>query len=449
MKTNNVFYRGELRHDYPIIERGEGIYIYDSEGNRYLDAMSGISSVNIGYGVQEVADAITEQVKKLPFCFTARFTSQGQEDLAKRIADISPSGLNKVWFSLAGAEANECAIKVARQFHVETGNPSKFKVISRWQSYHGSTLGALSLSGNLSWRKNYAPMLADYPKIAPVNCYRCPFKKAYPNCDLDCAYDLERVISSSGSQDISAFIAEPIVAGSAGATMPPPEYFKIIRSICDKYNVLFIVDEVHSGNGRSGKFYAFEHWDVIPDIITIAKGIAGGYIPLAATVIHEKIYDAIYRGSGRFVHGVTFSGHPVSCAAGIAVLNYMEKNDLVERAAEMGNYLMKRLSSLSNFTMVGQVRGKGLLIGIEFVADRITKEPFDPALGVARKISQAAFKKGLLVQAATGCADGVRGDHILICPPFTISKIEADRIVIILEEVVKEVQDHIKDTSVR
>jgi adenosylmethionine-8-amino-7-oxononanoate aminotransferase len=435
MEINYVFYRGELRQDYPIMERGEGVYIYDSEGTRYLDAMSGIAVVNIGYGVQEVVDAIAKQVKKLPFFSTVRFTSQAQNDLAKRIAEISPPGLNKVWFSLAGSEAIECAIKVARQFHVETGNPSKFKVISRWQSYHGSTLGALSVSGAGSWKKYCAPMLPDYPKIAPVNCYRCPFKKGYPGCDLDCAYDLERAIKFSGRQDISAFIAEPIGGGSSGATVPPPEYFKIIRSICDKYNILFIADEVFTGNGRTGKFFAIEHWGVTPDIIVTAKGIAGGYIPLGATVIHEKIHDAIYRGSGKFVHGLTFSGHPVACAAGIAVLDYIGKNDLIERAGEMGNYLIKKLSVLLDVPIVGQIRGKGLLIGIELVSDRMSKEPFDPALGVARKVVDMAFKKGLLVQPGSGCADGVRGDHILICPPFTISKTEVDWIAETLGEV--------------
>ncbi|MDP2268750.1 MAG: aminotransferase class III-fold pyridoxal phosphate-dependent enzyme [Deltaproteobacteria bacterium] len=444
MHSNNVFYRGELKRVYPIMERGEGVYLYDSEGKKYLDAMSGIAVANIGYGIQEVADAITEQVKKLSFCFTVRFTSQEQEDLAKRIADLSPPGLKRVWFSLSGSEANECAIKAARQYHVETGNPSKFKVISRWQSYHGSSLATLSISGAENWRRNYAPMMAEYPKIAPVDCYRCPFGKNYPGCDLDCAHDLERVIKFSGANEISAFIAEPIVAGSTGATVPPPEYFKLIRSICDKYNILFIVDEVFCGNGRTGKFYAIEHWDVVPDIISVAKGIAGGYIPLGATVIHEKIHNAIYRGSGKFVHGVTFSGHPVACAAGIAVLTYMEKKGLVERAAEMGDYLMKKLSSLTDFPMVGQIRGKGLLLGIEFVADRITKEPFDPALGIARKIVQSAFQKGLIVQPGNGGADGVRGDHILICPPFTLSRAEADQIVEILREVFKDVQKSVQ-----
>ena len=448
MHTNSVFYRGELRRTYPIMEKGEGVYIYDSEGNKYLDAMSGIAVVNLGYGVQEITDAIVEQVKKLPFCFTVRFTSQAQEDLAKKIADISPPGLDRVWFSLSGAEANECAIKVARQFHVETGNPSKFKVISRWQSYHGSTLAGLSLSGAPSWRKHYAPMLLEYPKIAPVNCYRCPFGKSYPDCDMDCAYDLESAIKFSGSENVSGFIAEPIVAGSAGAIVPPPEYFKIIRSICDKYNVLFIVDEVFSGNGRTGKFYAIEHWDVIPDIVATAKGIAGGYIPLGATVIHERIHDAIYRGSGKFVHGVTFGGHPVACAAGIAVLNYMEKHALVKRAGEMGNYLMNKLSSLLDYKMVGQIRGKGLLTGIEFVADRATKEPFDLSLEVAKKIVMSSFKKGLLVQPGSGGVDGVRGDHILICPPFTISKTEVDRIVEILGEALNEVQEGLENPAV-
>ena len=440
MHSNNVFYRGELRRVYPIMERAEGVYLYDSEGKKYLDAMSGIAVANLGYGIQEVADAIAEQIKKLPFCFTVRFTSQEQEDLAKRITDLSPPLLNKVWFSLSGAGANECAIKAARQYHVETGNPSKYKVISRWRSYHGSSLATLSISGSESWKRHYAPMMAEYPKIAPANCYRCPFNKNYPGCDLDCAHDLERVIKFSGAEEISAFIVEPVVAGSAGATVPPPEYFKIIRSICNKYNVLLIVDEVFCGNGRTGKFFAIEHWDVVPDIISTAKGIAGGYVPLGATVIHEKIYDAMQSGSGKFVHGVTFGGHPVLCAAGIAALDYMEKNGLVERAGEMGNYLMKKLSSLTDIAMVGQVRGKGLLIGIELVADRTTKEPFDPALGISRKIAQAAFQQGLIVQPGSGGADGVRGDHILICPPFSLSKVEADQIVEILRGVFKEVQ---------
>ncbi len=440
MHTNNVFYRGELKRVYPIMEKGEGIYLYDTNGNKYLDAMSGIAVANLGYGVQEVTDAVSEQIKKLPFCFTIRFTSQAQEDLAKKIADLSPPRLNRVWFSLSGAEANECAIKVARQYHVETGNPSKFKVISRWQSYHGGSLALVSLSGAPAWRKHYAPMLLEYPKIAPVNCYRCAFGKSYPQCNIECAYDLERTIKFSGAENVSAFIAEPVVAGSAGATVPPPEYFKIIRSICDKYNVLFIVDEVFSGNGRTGKFFAIEHWGVVPDIIATAKGIAGGYIPLGATVVHEKIHDAISGGSGKFNHGVTFGGHPVACAAGLAVLIYMEKHALVERAGEMGAYFMDKLSSLSGYNIVGQIRGKGLLMGIEFVADRATKEPFDVSFEVAKKIVMSAFKKGLLVQPGNGCVDGVRGDHILICPPFITTKAEVDRIVEILGEVFNEVQ---------
>lgn len=446
MEKNNVFYRGDLNRIYPVMEKAEGIYIYDSNGNKYLDAQSGIGVMNLGYGVREIIDAMADQAGKLPFCYTILYTSQAQEDLAKMIAALAPPGLNKVWFSLAGAEANECAMKAARQYHVETGNPSKYKIISRWQSYHGSTLATLSVTGNQVWRKNFAPMLFDYPKIAPANCYRCPFGKNYPGCDLDCAYDLERVINFLGNQEVAAFIAEPVVAGSAGVTAPPAEYFPIIRSICDKYNVLLILDEVFCGNGRTGKYFAIEHWKITPDIISIAKGIAGGYIPLGATIIHEKIYDAIHRGSGQFVHGLTFGGHPVACAAGLAALNYMEKHALVARAAEMGNYLMGKLSSLSDCWMVGQVRGKGLLIGIEFVADQNSKEPFEPALGVAKKIVAAAFKRGLLVQMGTGTADGVRGDHILICPPFTISKSEADRIVEILREVIKGIQENIKSS---
>jgi len=443
MGKSNVFYRGELNRDYPVLAGAQGVYVTDVEGNRYLDAQAGIAVMNLGYGIREIIDAIAVQAGKLPFCFSLLYTNQAQEELAQRLAALAPPGLNKVWFSLAGSEANECAMKAARQYHVETGNPSKYKIISRWQSYHGSTLGTLSVTGNQTWRKNFAPMLLDYPKVAPVNCYRCPFGKNYPGCDLDCAHDLERVINFLGSQEIAAFMAEPVVAGSAGATVPPLEYFKIIRSICDKYHVLLILDEVFCGNGRTGKFFAIEHWDVTPDMIATAKGIAGGYIPLGATLIHEKIHDAIQHGSGKFVHGLTFSGHPVACAAGIATLDYLEKHRLVERVGEMGSYFMEKLSSVAASRMVGQVRGKGLLIGIEFVADRSSREPFAPSLGVARKIAAAAFKKGLLVQMGSGAADGVRGDHILICPPFTISRSEADQVVSILEEAIGEVQEDV------
>ncbi len=445
MEKSNVFYRGELNRAYPVMTRGEGVYIYDEAGNKYLDAQAGIAVVNLGYGVQEIIDAMAGQAGKLPFCYTILYTNEAQEELAQRLTALAPPGLNRVWFSVAGAEANECAMKAARQYHVETGNPSKYKILSRWQSYHGSTLGTLGITGNQVWRKNFAPLLRDDPKVAPVNCYRCPFGKTYPGCGLDCAHDLERVINFLGHQEVAAFIAEPVVAGSAGATVPPPEYFPIIRSICDKHNVLLILDEVFCGNGRTGKFCAIEHWDVTPDMICTAKGVAGGYIPLGVTMIHEKIHGAMARGSGKFIHGLTFGGHPVACAAGVAVLDYLEKHRLVERAKEMGDYFMERLSSLTDNWMVGQVRGKGLLIGIEFVADRASKEPFAPNQGVARKIIAAAFRRGLLVQMGTGAADGVRGDHILICPPFTISKSEVDQVVDILGEVIQEVQAELKD----
>jgi len=348
--------------------------------------------------------------------------------------------LNKVWFSVSGTEANETAIKVARQYHMETGNASKYKVVSTWNSYHGHTLGSLSVSGHVAWRKPFIPYLSAFPHIFPANCYRCYYGKEYPECDIFCAYELEKVIKQEGEEYVSAVILEPIIAGTGGVVIPPPEYFKIIRSICNQYNIIMIMDEVFTGIGRTGKNFGINHWDVIPDIIGTAKGISGGYVPLAATIIHQKIYEKIYEGTGKFTHGLTFSGHPVSCAAGLATMNYLEENNLIERSASMGNYFLKKLSILKNFPMVGDIRGKGLFIGVEFVADKETKAPFDRKIDIAIRVFQKAFEKGLIVQPGFGGIDGTLGDHILLTPPFIIKESEIDEITEILEETLSEIQ---------
>jgi len=437
---SNVFYRGPLRKAYPTMDRGEGIYLFDDEGNRYIDAKGGIAVVNVGYGVKEIVNAIAEQAEKLSYAFTIQFTTRAQEELAGKLAEFSPEGLDKVWFSLSGTEANETAIKIARQYHLETGNSTKYKVISTWNSYHGHTLGSLSLSGKVSWRKPYTPYLINFPHIFPANCYRCYYGQEYPGCDIFCAYELERVIKQEDPDYVSAVIMEPIIAGTAGVVIPPPEYFTIIRSICDRHNVVMIVDEVFTGIGRTGRNFAIDHWNVIPDVIATAKGIAGGYMPLGATVIHRKIYDAIYEGSGQFVHGITFSGHPVACAAGVATLQYLEEHNLIERSARMGDYFLEKLSVLREIPMVGDIRGKGLLMGIEFVADRKTKAPFAREVDISRKVTSKAFEKGLIVQPGFGGIDGTLGDHILLAPPFIIQESEIDKAVEILEVTCKEVE---------
>ena len=435
-----VFYRSGVRKGYPLIVKGNGVYIYDDKGKEYIDIACGAGVANIGYGNEEVAEAMYKQATTHNFAESVSFTSQAQEDLSKKIIEISPPGMEKVWFCSGGAEANETALKMSRQYHLETGNSLKYKIISRWQSYHGNTIAALSMSGRPPWRKHYTPYLLNFPHISPPYCYHCPFGKTYPDCDIDCALELERTIKLEGSEYVAAFIAETIIGGTSGVVIPVKEYWKIIRDICDKYNVLLILDEVITGFGRTGQPFAIDHWGIIPDIITVAKGIAGSYAPLGGVIVKKKIFDAFYEGSGGFIHGYTYSGHPVACAAGLAVQQYIEKHRLIERVVKMGAYFMNKLSRLNKIDIVGEIRGKGLLIGIEYVQDKKTRAPFERTKKVSENITAAALKRGLVILPGTCGVDGTVGDHNLIGPPFIISEAEIDKAVNILEESILEVQ---------
>ena len=437
---SSIFYRSSLKKEYPKIDHGEGVYLIDQNGKKYIDGLANAGVVNMGYFVPEVVDAMAEQAKKLPFLQTTDFTSQIQEDVARKVVEWAPEGMNKVYFSLSGAQANEIALKLARQYHMETGNPNKFRVIGRWQSYHGYSLGSISMSGRTGWRKNYAPYLMNFPHIPLPYCYRCPFKLVYSDCGIECAYELERVIRQEESGTISAFIAETISGMSCGAVIPPKEYFPIIRSICDKYNVLLILDEVITGIGRTGKTFAIKHWDVVPDMIATAKGITGGFAPLAVTIVKQKIYDAIYNGSGSFADGITFSGHPVSCAASVATLNYLEKNKLVERVEKIGAYFLENLLPLRDMDIVGDVRGKGLLLAVEFVSDKKSKASFPRSKKVFENVKSAALAKGLVIGGGVGTADGVDGDICVMTPPFIITKEEVDKAIEILKSAIEDVQ---------
>lgn len=440
----NIFYR-DMRKDYPLMERAEGLYLYDSEGRKYIDGVAGIAVVNIGHSVKEVINAMYRQAKKASFIFAGQFTTEAQLNLAKNLVQLSPSGLSRVFFVSGGAEATETALKMARQYHVETNHSSKYRVVARWMSYHGNTIGALSMSGRTQWRKLFTPYLLNFPHIVPPYCYRCPFDKSYPECGIDCAYDLERVIKLEGADSIAAFIAEPIIGTSAPGVTPPPEYYQIIRSICDKYNVLMIIDEVITGFGRTGKNFGIDHWNIVPDIIATGKGISSGYTPLAAVIAHEKIFHAFKKGSGSFTHGHTYAGNPLSCAVGLAVQEYMQKNNLVERVATTGSLFMKKLSALSDLPIVGDIRGKGLLLGVEFVLDKETKSPFERKLKVAETIVQHAFQKGLIiVPGVPGNVDGVLGDHIQISPPFIIDEAAMEAMVKIIRDSIIEVQEDLR-----
>ena len=424
-----------------MIERAEGIYLYDSNGKRYIDGSGGSAAVtSIGHGVQEVIDAAVEQMKKVSYVPMHLMAHRPLLELADTIAEITPGSLNKVWFVSGGSEATENAVKMARQYHLERGNPSKFKIVSRWQSYHGATLGSLAFGGHTFRRRKYVPMLNDQPKIPAAYQYRCAYCQDGGKCNLECARALEHTIRLEGPENVAAFIAEPIVGAALGAVTPPDGYFAAIRTICDKYDVLFIADEVMTGFGRTGEMFAMNHWDVVPDIITAAKGISGGYTPLGAVIARDEVIAPFENNSSNFVGGHTFVGNPLSCAVGLAVIRYMLSHDLVNNAKTVGAYFLDRLNALKSHPTVGDVRGKGLLVGLEFVRDKVTKEPFAPENRFAARIGAEALARGLVTYPGTGTVDGLLGDHMLFGPPLTITREQIDDLIVILDASIGAVE---------
>jgi adenosylmethionine-8-amino-7-oxononanoate aminotransferase len=444
-KNDCIFYRN-LKRVYPIIERGHGIYLYDTEGNEYLDFGAGIAVVNIGYDVAEVIQAMTDQSKRASFIYSAPFTNEPQIRLSKKIIDLAPEGMSKVIFVSGGSEAVETAIKLSRQYHLERGNESKYRLIARWTGYHGNTLGALSASGRPSWRDYYTPYLQNFPHIYPPYCYRCPFDKTYPECGIFCAHELERVIRYEGARYISAFIAEPVIGTSATGVTPPPEYYQIIREICDRYDILFISDEVITGFGRTGANFGIDHWNIRPDIIVTGKGLGGGYTPLAAVLLGDKVYQTFADGTASHTQGYTYAGNPLSAAIGLSVLDYVETHRLIDRVANLEGYLRKKLEELKSLGVVGDVRGKGFLFGVEFVQNPETKAPFPNDVGLTQRIVEAARQRRLMVIGGMGgMVDGTSGDHLQITPSFVISEQEIDKAVGILRDAIGQV---LKDLNI-
>jgi adenosylmethionine-8-amino-7-oxononanoate aminotransferase len=438
---NHVFYR-RLSHAYPSVVRGEGIYLYDTDGKRYLDASGGSVVVNIGHGVAEVVQAIAEQAGRVAYVHGTMFTTQALEEYARALAKLVPLSHPRFFFLSSGSEAVETAIKFTRQAQIDRGEPGRYIVISRWRSYHGTTLGALAVSGRAHFRQPYLPLLRDFPHIPPPYCYRCPWDKSYPGCDINCAQALETAVIRAGPENVAAFIAEPVSGASLGAAVPPPEYWPLVREICDRYGLLLIADEVMTGFGRTGRWFAMQHWDVMPDAMATAKGATGGYFPLSITAVRGELVEAIREGHGNFAHGGTFSHHAVGAAAGLAVLHYLQKNDLVTASAAKGKVMGEKLkAALGDLPCVGDVRGIGLMWGVEFVADRATKAPFPRAVRFARRVADAAFDKGLIVYPCTGCADGVAGDLVMVAPPFIITDAQMDEAVALLQEAVLEVSE--------
>jgi len=428
--SSSLFSRN-LRKDYPVAVRGEGSWIVASDGRRFLDASGQAAVVSIGHGVPEIGRAMAEQSNRIAFAHTTQFHSGPAEKLAARVLAIAPRNFHKggrVYFTSGGSEATETAIKLARQYFLETNQPVRYRIVSRRQSYHGSTLGAMSVSGNVGRRAPYAPMIPEWGHVAPCFCYHCPFAKTYPQCNLACADDLDEFLRSNDPSTVAAFIFEPVVGATLGAAPAVDGYTTRIAEICRKYGILLIADEVMCGVGRTGRPFACQHWDLEPDIILTGKGIASGYAPLGAVLVAPRVVDAFEKGSAAFMHGFTYQSHPVSTAAGNAVFDYLETHKLFDRVIPAAESLRKALSLLESHPRVGQVRGLGLLQAVEFVKDKSTHEPFSKEASIAEKIRQAALEKNILTYPSQGTVDGTRGDHVLLAPPFIITPQECELI---------------------
>ncbi len=422
-------FRRSFQKTFPSAARGEGVYIWDTDGKKYLD-LAGSAAVNlIGHGVAEISATMAEQAAKLEFVHTSQFTTPVAEEYAQELLAFAGEHFQggAVYFTSGGSEAIETALKLARQYQVEVGQPRRHHILSRQQSYHGSTLGALSVSGNKRRREIYLPMVREFAHIGMPYCYRCDFDctDGRRNCGQQYAAELEKAIESSDGQ-AAGFIFEPVSGATLGAVVPPPGYLQSIAEICRRHGLLLIADEVMTGMGRTGRNFAIDHWDIKPDILVAAKGLSSGYAPLGAVIATKDVVDAIANGSRAFLHGFTYNAHPISLAAGRAVLRHLIDNSLV--AAASSTYpgspaaaFRQAMEALRSEEAVGDVRGIGLLWGVEFVADQKSKKAFPPEISFSARVGAAAMKRGLLVYPMQGCVDGISGDHLLLAPPAVIT----------------------------
>jgi adenosylmethionine-8-amino-7-oxononanoate aminotransferase len=421
----------QIHATLPVASGGKGIELFDRDGRAYIDASGGAAVSCLGHGHRDVIAALHAQADTLAYAHTSFFTNEPAERLADMLVAGAPQGISHAYFVSGGSEAVEAALKMARQFFVETGRPERRNVIARRQSYHGNTLGALAAGGNEWRRAQFRPLLIDTHHIDPCYAYRYresgESEEAY---GLRAAKALEDKILELGPDTVMAFVAEPVVGATAGAVPAVPGYFRRIREICDNYGVILILDEVMCGMGRTGTLYACEQDGVVPDLVTIAKGLGGGYQPIGAVLLSRRIFEAFAEGSGFFQHGHTYMCHPMACAAALAVQEVIERDHLLDNVKAMGAHLARRLSErFSNHAHVGDIRGRGLFMGLELVEDRSSKEPFDPSRKLHARIKREAMARGLLVYPAGGTIDGVRGDHVLLAPPFIVDRPAIDTIV--------------------
>lgn len=423
---SHVFYR-KLTRTFPLIVRGEGCWLIDQQGNRFLDGSGGAFVANLGHGVAEIGQAMAAQAAKVAYLNGTAFTNEPVEALADELATLAVGDLDKFYFLGSGSEAVEAALKLARQYWVELGKPTKHKIIALFPAYHGNTLLALSASAREHYKTYYREWLVDVHRIPAPYPYRCECGgQGGSECPVCSGLGLEAAIAELGADNVAAFIAEPVGGSSTGHSVPAPEYFRNVRAICNRHNVLFIADEVLVGAGRTGTWTAIEQYGVVPDIMTFGKGITGGYAPLSAVAAPRRIIDPIARGSGALLHAQTFSHHPVLASAGLAAVRYIKRQGLVERCARMGATFHRKLEAIRGLPHVGDVRGRGLLAGVEFVLDKATRQPFPRKLKFAETFAEEALTAGLMTWANMGQADGTNGDLSCLAPPFVIEEHELD-----------------------
>lgn len=426
----HVFHR-DPRNRYPLAVRGDGAYLIDAQGKRYLDASGGAAVSCLGHSDRAVVEAIQQQLDVLPYAHTSFFSNAPMEQLADALVERSAGAFDKVYFVSGGSEAIEAALKLARQYFVERGEPQRRYVISRAQSYHGNTLGALAVGGNPARRRQFEPLLIDATHVSPCYAYR----GLQPEESEDAygerlAQELEREIRRLDGDKVIAFVAETVSGATLGAVPPVPGYFRRVREVCDRYGVLLILDEVMCGMGRCGALFAYAEEGVVPDLLAVAKGLGAGYQPIGAVMVAREIYDTIVGGSGFFQHGHTYLGHAAACAGALAVQRRLHDDGLLARVGPLGEALEARLrAAFGNHPHVGDIRGRGLFRGVELVAERETKKPFDPKLRVHARLKQQALAVGLMVYPMGGTVDGTRGDHVLLAPPFILEEPQLDELV--------------------
>jgi adenosylmethionine-8-amino-7-oxononanoate aminotransferase len=443
-KPNGIIVHRDWQRQFPLVSHAEGIHIYDTTGKKYIDAAGGSSVVvGVGYGVKEIPTAMYEQSKKFSFYPAHLFTNERALELGELMSSLVPGEMRdrcKIWLTCTGTDATDDSIRLARQHFIERGLHSRFIIISRWQSFHGNNIFIEGIGGHSFRRNNYVPMFRETPHIPPAYCYRCQYEKTFPACDLLCARELERMICQCGKEYIAGFIAEPVVGAALGAVPAPPGYFLRIKEICEKYGILFIADEVMTGWGRTGKMFGLEHDGVTPDIIATAKGMSSGYTPISAVIGKNEVWEPLQDHSSAFRAGHTLNANAISCAGAIAAIRYLITSNLVENSRVVGGYFLEQLKGLLGYRTIGDVRGRGLMLGFEIVSDKKTKQPFPPEMKMSARLQDISFKKGLILYSCTGCVAGVSGDMILMAPPLIISRRQVDEVMAILKESIRELE---------